>query len=152
MDRLEALADAIMKLNGWSDPSSQAYRNRNPLLLRAFSLSRAQAADARGVRIFDSLLGGYRAALNDLFEKCDGEYGKGRSRSKLDRTSSLGDLLRVHQLHLAERKVVLFLQAALQDDVAIHGRMPIGWFLEAGGSRLEAGPKTPRIADVCERS
>jgi hypothetical protein len=137
MERLEALADAIMKLNGWSDPSSQAFQNRNPLLLRAYSLSRAQAQDEKGVRIFPSLLGGYRAALNDLFEKCDGEYGQGRSRSKLDRTSSLQDLLRVHHLHLAERKAVLFLQAALRDD-SVHGRTPLAWFLQTDAKNAVA--------------
>ena len=128
MDRLEALADALMKLNGWSDPSSQAYRNRNPLLLRAFSLSRAQAQDENGVRVFTSLLGGYRAALNDLYHKASG-----RSRAKLGPDDPLEDLLRLYGSEHADarRKAALFLQRALGDDT-VHVRTPLGWFLANG--------------------
>lgn len=128
IDRLEALADALMKLNGWDDPSSQAYRNRNPLLLKAYSLSRAQMQDERGVRIFTSLLGGYRAGLNDLFEKCGG-----RSRSKLAKDTPLRNLLGVMGAgnSVAERHVLSFLRRALPAEKdAIYAGTPLGWFLQ----------------------
>ena len=114
-----------MMLNGWDVPESQAYRNRNPLLLRAFSLSRAVDQDDRGVRIFTSLLGGYRAALNDLYEKCDGG-----SRCKLGKDAPLKDLLGVYGLKHPQvhRKVVLFLRRATGDE-AITERTPLEWFL-----------------------
>jgi hypothetical protein len=128
LDKLEALADAIMKLNGWDDPTSQAYQDRNPLLLKAYSLSRAQAQDERGVRVFTSLLGGYRAALNDLFEKCGG-----RSRAKLMVDAPLRNLLGTYGLThpIAHRRVTLFLRAALHlEENVMHAGTPLGWFLE----------------------
>lgn len=129
MDRLEALADAIMKLNGWADPTSQAYQDRNPLLLRAYSLSRAQAQDAQGIRVFTSLLGGYRAGLNDLFEKCGGG-----SRAKIDGDAPLQHLLGLYGVGhpLARKQAVLFLRRALPDAAeAVHALTPIGWFLQS---------------------
>lgn len=126
MDRLEALADALMKLNGWDDPTSQAYQDRNPLLLRAYSLSRAQAQDRNGVRVFTSFLGGYRAGLNDLYEKCGG-----RSRAKLSTDTPLRHLLGVYGAGhpLAVRRVVLFMRAALRD-VGVHDELSLRWFLQ----------------------
>ncbi|HEV1286547.1 MAG TPA: hypothetical protein VNU44_14595 [Bryobacteraceae bacterium] len=136
MDRLEALADAVMQLNGWADPTSQAYQDRNPLLLRAYSLTRAQAQDERGVRVFTSLLGGYRAALNDLFEKCGGQ-----SRAKLAQEAPLKHLLAVlgagHPV--AERRVLLFLRAALHlDERDVYAGTPLGWFLQTNADETAA--------------
>lgn len=137
MDRLEALADALMKLNGWSDPLGQSYRARNPLLLRAYSLSRAQQQDAHGVRIFNSLPGGYRAGVNDLYEKCDG-----RSRAKLDRAAPLKSLLGLYGAKhpVAEKQVLNFLRAAL-DEPNLWPDTPLHWFL---ADRAE-------IADDCKK-
>jgi hypothetical protein len=155
MDRLEALADALMKLNGWSDPTSQAYRNRNPLLLRAYSLTRAQAQDERGVRVFTSLLGGYRAGLNDLFEKCGG-----RSRAKLATDAPLKNLLAVCGLPnpLAQRQIVLYLRAALDlDEADLHAGTPLGWFLRRaeaesgeGGVQTNANSASGDLAELNE--
>lgn len=136
MDRLEALADALMHLNGWSDPTSQAYQDRNPLLLRAYSLSRMQAQDAKGVRVFTSLLGGYRAGLNDLYEKCGG-----RSRAKLDCGAPLGHLLGLYGLQhpLAVKQAVRFLRCALPaEEDALHLLTPIGWFLQTSAKEVES--------------
>lgn len=139
MDRLEALADALMKLNGWDDPTSQAYQNRNPLLLKAYSLSRAQMQDERGVRIFTSFLGGYRAGLNDLFEKCGG-----RSRSKLATGAPLANLLGVMGAGhpIAQRRVTLFLRAALGlQDNDVHAGTPLGWFLQTSVESAVTGDR-----------
>ena len=149
LTRLEALADAIGKLNGMDDPESRAYRLRNPLLLRAYSLSRAQAQDAEGHREFDSLISGYRAGLCDLQQKC-----AGCNRAKLKGSDPLEALLGAlgHGLNGVEyqvgnaphdlgekakrgnpaavRNVVLFLRRALDDaDERICGRTPLGYFL-----------------------
>ena len=158
LTRLEALADAIGKLNGMDDPESRAYRLRNPLLLRAYSLSRAQAQDAEGYREFDSLLSGYRAGLCDLEQKCTG-----RNRAKLKASDPLEALLGAlgHGLNGTEysltraaaaaeatrdlderakrgnpaavRNVVLFLRRALDDgDERICGRTPLSYFTSGG--------------------
>jgi hypothetical protein len=56
MNKIEALADAISKLNGVGDPESVCYKYRNPGLLKAYSIKRAadQHADDKGIRIFNS--------------------------------------------------------------------------------------------------
>lgn len=127
-DRLEALADAMMKLNGWDDPISRCYQLRNPLLLRAFSLSRLQEQDAEGLRIFPSFAAGYRAGVHDLRIKLQGE-----SRARLSRDATLQQLLQVYHLGhpIAVKRVVRFVSQALAcSDGSIGPEMPMSWFLQ----------------------
>lgn len=127
-DRLEALADAIAYYHDWSDPGSRAYQLRNPLLLRAFSLSRLQPQDSDGYRQFGSALAGYRAGLYDLQVKISG-----RSRARLDEPTLRG-LLKVYELGhaVAVKRVEGFLQKALCQEWPIDGSQPLPWFLEGG--------------------
>lgn len=132
IDRIEALADAIADLNGWGDPCSQAYQLRNPLLLRAFSLSRMQKQDEEGYRVFQSGVDGYKAGRHDLALKVSGV-----SRSGLGVDSTLRDLLASYKLQhvIAVKRCVQFLERALAcSDGSIHDRMQIGWFLEASAN------------------
>lgn len=76
MNPYEAFADAIMEHEGWFGPSSQhpigsrSWRNRNPGNLR-FS-HEMSGSDAQGYAIFDSLITGYQALLNDIRAKFSG--------------------------------------------------------------------------------
>jgi hypothetical protein len=123
--RLEALADAIASLNLWQEPDSEAYKLRNPGLLRSYALR--HAADEHGRRVFSSLMDGYGALLYDLQTKCSGH-----SRSKLRRNSTLDELLvRGYSQPSSSMDLVLcFLEKALPDH--INQQTHIEFFLEKG--------------------
>lgn len=123
MNRLEALADAFMVMNGFHDPKSVAYRNRNPLLLKAFIPK--HVADENGYRTFKSFVSGYDNGLLDLKIKCSG-----MSRSKLTPQSTLLELVKVYDNPAtASKYVVNFLRQSLEDD-CITDKQPLSWFLE----------------------
>lgn len=123
MNRLEALADAFMVMNGFHDPKSVAYKNRNPLLLKAFIPK--HVADDKGYRIFKSFVSGYDNGLLDLKIKCSG-----KSRSKLTPDSTLLELVKVYDNPATASKYVKnFLRHALGDDT-IDEKTRLGWFLE----------------------
>lgn len=136
---IEALADAIGKLNGMADPESDAYQLRNPGLLRAASIQsrRKQEANEGGLRRFSSMVAGYSCLVSELVERCSGrgerldrrrgtingnsfkqEYLGGRLVVHMNITekSPLGDLLEIYGLGLARRQVVNFLRRALWND------------------------------------
>ena len=102
--RLEALADAIIQLSGWPEPSSPVYQARNPLCLKDYGNER------QPLREFSGFHNGYDAAVYDLRSKCSG-----RTRAKLV-TRDLTGLMRVYSMpdsrafHIAK-----FLQSALNN-------------------------------------
>lgn len=123
INRLEALTDAFMVMNGTHDPTSVAYKNRNPLLLKAFIPK--HTADENGYRIFKSLVSGYDNGKLDLIIKCSG-----KSRSGLTPQSTLLELVKVYDNPTtASKYVVNFLRRSLNDD-SITDRQPLNWFLE----------------------
>jgi hypothetical protein len=124
MLKIEALADAIASLNDWTNPSGDAYRLRNPGLLRAFT---QRHADEGGRRIFPSLVDGYQALVYDLKKKCAGE-----SRSKLQRDSTIKQLLMrgYGQAPASEEYVLCFLESAIPN-TTFSATAPIEFFLEA---------------------
>lgn len=124
MIRIEALADALASLNDWTNPDADAYRLRNPGMLRAFTLRHEM--DEQGRRVFPSLVDGYQALIYDLRKKCEGG-----SRSKLKPTSVLRELLVRGYSHSpsAEEYVLCFLQKALAP-VAVDSATPLKFFLE----------------------
>ena len=63
INRIEVLVDALSVLNGVNKPDSEAYQLRNPLLLRSFARPGKHDVDEQGRRVFDSYLGGYKAAV-----------------------------------------------------------------------------------------
>jgi len=85
---IEAMADAIQHHEGWW-PGSCSYRNRNPGNLRPYAPG--QAVDARGYRVFDTLLDGYAALKADLTAKV-----LGHTKHNLSETSTLDDLFDVY--------------------------------------------------------
>jgi len=120
MNRLEALVDAIAAVNGFKDPDSPAYRARNPLGLKNFS-----SGSQGKLRHFNSLLGGYGAALYDLSVKCSG-----KSRAKLDEQFDLRGLIRVYSLpDQTSMYVARFLRKALKDD-SIKETTGLSYFVE----------------------
>ena len=72
MNGLEAVADAIMKFEGW-EPGSRSYENRNPGNLRLVG----RTADDKGYTIFPDLPTGYAALLRELQSKFSGNNSHG---------------------------------------------------------------------------
>ena len=121
--RIHALCDAFSKLNGALDPNSDAYKLRNPLLLKAFSPKHDR--DEKGLRRFKSLVSGYDNGILDLQIKCSG-----KSFSKIGPESTLTDLVCLYgNPPTATKTVVNFLRHALQDDL-IPLNVKLGWFVE----------------------
>lgn len=114
--RLEALADALAFYHRSFDPDSDAYKARNPGLLRATQLKHKR--DANGKRVFDSFLDGYQALLFDLKIKCS---GKSAARHKLE---TLSDLM---QNKAAGKYLAKFLTRAL--DTEIVAETPLAYFI-----------------------
>jgi hypothetical protein len=110
MNKIEALADAIVAYSGSTDPLSGGYKARNPGCLKSFTVKHPK--DDKGLRIFKSWLDGYQALLFDLKVKCGG-----KSRSKVGPDSNLADLIRSYCLpDGTTRYVAKFLRKALTDD------------------------------------
>jgi hypothetical protein len=121
--RIEALADAIMRMNGYHDPLSAAYRLRNPGMLRAFSAKHNK--DENGYRIFSSFPSGYDNLLLDLKIKCSGN-----SHSKLKPEDTLVNLVQCYgNPATAATYIKKFLRHALADE-NIMETQKLGWFLE----------------------
>lgn len=122
--RIEALADAISRYTGYYDPDSEVYQARNPGALPAISSKHPQ--DAKGRRVFRSVMDGYQALLFDLAVKCSG-----RSKTRLKPESTLRDLILAYgNPESATKPVVKFLRRALHDN-DLSEQTSLGYFLEA---------------------
>ena len=73
INKIEAIVDALASVNEAHKADSLAYRLRNPLLLRSYSRPGRHEVTEEGVRVFDSHLGGYKAAIFDVALKINGE-------------------------------------------------------------------------------
>lgn len=113
VNRVEALVDAIGKIKGVGDPSSDAYKLRNPLLIKSFAKPGKHETDAEGRRVFSSWLSGYKAAGFDAELKLSGN-----SRAGLKPTDTLTNILGVYNIKELGgiKAVVLFLRKALEDE------------------------------------
>lgn len=152
INRIEALVDAIGKLNGAFDPGdannpNPAYVLRNPLLIRSFaSKAGKHECDEQGHRIFHSLISGYKAAEFDLKVKISGN-----SRAGLKPDHCLWNLLGVYGITEPGgiSAVVSFLRRALKEP-QLSRDTPLRFFLEAlttgssGGQTTTAGRSRPR--------
>lgn len=123
LNRLEALADAIAHYNLAHEPTSDAYQNRNPGLLRAISLKHAR--DEAGFRLFNAYIDGYQALLYDLQLKC-----AGKSFAKLPTDASINDLMRSygHSGALVGQRIAKYITKALQ--IEVHALQSLKFFLE----------------------
>jgi hypothetical protein len=112
VDKVEALVDAIARLNNSHDPESIAYRLRNPLLLRSFSKPGKHEVDETGRRVFGSYLNGYKAAVYDVKMKLSGS-----SHAGISQKDTLKNLLAVYGIKElgGVDQIVKFLRRALKD-------------------------------------
>lgn len=123
LSRIEALLSAFAHLNDWVHPTSRAFRNRNPLLLKAFSQKHERDED--GFRVFNSVPSGWDNSLMDLQIKCSG-----KSNANIKETSTLRDLVRFFGNDAsATRSVKNYLRHALNDD-SIRETQELKWFIE----------------------
>ena len=124
--RIEALFDALASLKGWSNPDSQAYQLRNPLMVKSFSKPGKNEITGEGYRIFSTQLAGVRAGLFDLQLKISG-----KSRAGLKSTDLLENVLRVYGVVElgGQQAVVKFLKRALKTQ-DVSKTTPLTWFLE----------------------
>lgn len=116
MIKLEALADALAFYHRAFDPTSVAYKTRNPGLLKATQLKHVKTEN--GERVFESIRDGYQALLFDLKIKCS---GKSAARIRL---LTLTDLL---QSKPAGKYLAKFLTHALS--VEVTADTPLSFFL-----------------------
>ena len=126
MTKQEAIVDAIGSLHGaFTNPDSQAYKLRNPLLVRSFARPGKHESDTTGHRVFTSMLAGYRASLYDLDLKLSGQSRAGIKPDK----DLLYNLLAVYEIRGEENinKVVNFLRKALGDP-SISASTPLSFF------------------------
>lgn len=123
LNRLEALADALSSYNVAHDPTSPAYRNRNPGLLKAISLKHAR--DEHGHRLFNAFIDGYQALLYDLQLKASGQ-----SYARLPANATINDLVKAygHTGALVGQRIAKYVTKALQ--IEIHATTPLAFFLE----------------------
>jgi len=124
--KIEALADAIARLNQAWTPESEAYKLRNPLLIKSFARPGKHETDEGGRRIFNSFLSGYKAGLYDLDLKL-----RGKSRAGLTAENTLENLLGVYGINaIAADNVVAFVRRALQNQT-VSKKTSIAFFVES---------------------
>lgn len=126
VSRIEALHDAIASTKGWTNPDSQSYQLRNPLMVRSFSKPGKNEITEDGYRVFSTQLAGVRAGLFDLDLKV-----KGKSRAGIKDSDLLENLLRVYGIIElgGQQAVVKFLKRALKTN-DISPKTPLKWFIE----------------------
>ena len=123
--KTEALADSISYLHKAYQPDSEAYKLRNPLMLKNYAPPGKHKVDENGIRVFDSFLGGYKSGLYDLTLKL-----KGESNSGIKTTDCLRNLLAVYGINKEEdiNVVVFFLRKAIHKDIT--PLTPLSYFKE----------------------
>ena len=124
MTRIECLADAFAKMNGWHDPLSVAYKLRNPGLLKAFSPKHVKDTET-GLRVFNSFPSGYDNLVLDLKIKCSGG-----SYSRLKADDTLVNLVQCYgNPPTAATYIKKFLRHALSDENIMESTQ-LSWFIE----------------------
>jgi len=130
MVRFEALALSISHINGGlSDPDSKAFKLKNPGMLKTYRPEKK--VDSENYRIFTTHAGGFKALIADLQAKCNGK------NHRLTVENTLGDMLKVYGFtnEAAQRKIVLFIRRALNDD-SVSNSTKLAWFNEVSEPAL----------------
>lgn len=124
LNRLESLADSISAYNNAHEPTSAAYQNRNPGLLKAISLKHSR--DEHGHRLFNAFIDGYQALLYDLRLKASGQ-----SFAKLPANATINDLMRSygHSGALVGQRIAKYITKAL--GVEVRATTELSFFLES---------------------
>lgn len=126
VSKIEALVDALARINNAHNPESESYQLRNPLRLRSFAKPGRHMVNSDGLRIFGSYLAGYKGACFDITLKI-----KGLSRAGLTTTDSLDKLLHVYGFYekAAIDNIISFVRRALKDN-NISAKTPLSYFSE----------------------
>lgn len=125
MIRLEILVLSIANLNGAFDsPDSKAFKLRNPLLLKTYRPEKK--VDSDHLRIFSSVMGGFKAAVSDAEAKSSGK------NHRLSQENTLKDLFAMYGFNDDRvcRKILLFMRRALEDE-NIELYTKLSWLHEA---------------------
>jgi len=117
MKRLESIADALAMLNEYHDPESEAYRLRNPGMLRAKVIIGTQD-DA--VRTFTCHQAGYKALTDSLKKQCE--------RYK-EKTLESGLAHHGHGNEFAVKTAVDFIRRSIETK-EVSANTKLGYFLE----------------------
>jgi hypothetical protein len=128
MSKLEHLVNAIARLNGLLDPEAVCYKLKNPLMLRSYALPGKHETDESGVRVFQSVLNGYKAAMFDIELKASG-----KSRANAGPNCTLEHFLRCYDIKTsaAVDNIVSFLRRAMHTQ-EISKNTLMSYFLESG--------------------
>jgi len=112
VNKIECLLQAIGKLNGMTNPESEAFSINNPLKVRSFARPGKHFVSDSGLRVFPSILAGIKAGLFDLELKISGH-----SRAGLKPTDTITNLLGCYGMKekLAVDNVVNYLRKGLSD-------------------------------------
>lgn len=124
MNRLEALADAIASLNDCLNPDSEAYKLRNPGMLKVYSIYQLRPQNESGYRVFETFWGGYKALIYDLERKCTDTRANVKDQT-------LASLLKCYgwRDEQAVSFIIAFLRKAL-DDRGIGPKTQVSFFVE----------------------
>lgn len=126
INKIECIVDSLARINGASDPESEAYQLRNPLLLISFAKPGKHDTDDKGRRVFSSYINGYKAGVYDVTLKCSG-----KSRANVASDGTLSELLACYGIkHKAGvENIVNFIRRALKNQ-DIYPDTPISFFLD----------------------
>jgi len=123
ISRIEALVGAFAKMLGALNPESEAYKLRNPIMLKAFSPKHEK--NENGYRVFNSFPSGWDNATLDIVIKCSGG-----SHSRLTPDDTLENLVLCYGYpKTAATYIKKFLRKALNNENILE-KTRLGWFLE----------------------
>jgi hypothetical protein len=127
-DKIEILLQALAVLNRSHVPTSDAFKLKNPLLIKSFALPGKHDVDDDGRRRFSSIIAGMKAGAYDLQLKVSG-----KSRAGLKPTDTIENLCRVYGRsdRGAMNEVANFLKSGLNDDT-ITTKTPLRYFTTDG--------------------
>ncbi len=119
------MVDSISFLHRAYQPDSEAYKLRNPMMLKNYAPPGKHKIDEKGYRVFDSYLGGYKSGVYDVTIKL-----KGESNSGIKTTDTLRNLLAVYSINQEDEvnTVVFFLRKAVNKDIT--STTPLSYFKE----------------------
>ena len=126
--RVEVILDALAYLNGaFDDPSSLAYRLKNPALIKSYSLIGKHETDENGTRVFSSHLAGYKANLYDLERKLTGT-----TRARITTGDPLSTLFSIYGITepAGWKKLIRVVRVALNDE-SISEKMTLTSYLDS---------------------
>jgi hypothetical protein len=114
VQKTENLLFSIAYVHDYSNPQSEAFRLKNPLMLKSYSKAGKHSVNEQGIREFESHQGGIRAAAYDILLKISGNSNTG-----LKPSDTLKNLLKVYGIsqEQSQMEVVFFLRKCVNKDI-----------------------------------